>query len=120
MEQERPYPVFAFVYRISGGIAGIKNVISYDSITKKLLRNDQLLKKLSNEDEKKLIATFTDNGFFEADRYSYPPGNVSDAFEFELIATWQLKGAFIRWYTGSEGVPEGILKISSEIDKISS
>jgi hypothetical protein len=95
-------------------------LISYDSITKELLRNDALLKQLSDEDEKTLFNTFSDNGFFEADRYSYPPGNVADAFEYELIATWQLKGAFIRWYIGSVGVPEGILKISSEIDNMAS
>jgi hypothetical protein len=120
MEEERNRPVFAFVYKISGGIGSITNVISYDSITKELLRNNAVLKKLSDEEEKSLINTFSDNGFFEADRYSYPPGNVSDAFKYELIATWQLKGAFIRWYTGSVGVPEGILKISSEIDNIAS
>lgn len=65
MEQERSLPVFASVYEISGGIGSITNVISYDNCKKELLRNNIVLKKLSNEEEQSLIKTFSDNGFLK-------------------------------------------------------
>jgi hypothetical protein len=65
MEQERSLPVFTIVYKISGRIGGITNVISYDNYTKELLRNNIVLKKLSNEEEQSLIKTFSDNGFLK-------------------------------------------------------
>jgi hypothetical protein len=118
-ETIRP-PVFAFVYIITDITSGRRDTISYNSITNKLRKNDTT-KELSDEDKDRLIKTFRDNGFFEAEIFYYPPGTgIPEYSEYLLIATSTPKGACITWFSISKDVPKGLLEISSTIEQTAS
>ena len=115
-QYDRSEPTFAFVYTERGGIAGVNNTTSYNSITKKLQKNNDIIRELKEAEETKLMQTFRDNGFFTADRFSYPGTGTTDFFEYTIFATMEAKGAFFIWRSDSVGVPQGLEKIRNTID----
>lgn len=120
MSETRRPPVFAFVRIVTNITSRKRDMIWYDSITKKLRKNDTT-RELSDKDEDKLINTFRDNGFFEAEIVYYPPGiGIPEFSEFSLTATSTPNGGFITWFSTSKDVPKGLLEISYTIEQIAS
>lgn len=112
---------FGFVYKKSGGFAGVNDRISYESITKKLIfvdrSNKRNEKRLETQNEEKLKETISDNGFFEVDNF-YHSGNMTDAYQYTLIATMDGQIQASHWTDDSEGKPEGLSKIASAIEEM--
>ena len=106
---------FAFAYTLQCGFSGPINIISFDSITKKLKRNNTIIKELGEAEENNLRQTFSSNGFFDVNTFFYPGTGSADSIQHSLLATMDGKGACVIWNSDSVNIPTSIVKIGDVI-----
>jgi hypothetical protein len=114
-KNKRSYHPFAFVHTVQCGASGSIDTISYDSITKKLKRNNKIMKELNDADETNLRQTFSSNGFFDVATFFYPGTRSADNLQNSLLATMDGKGTCIIWSSDSVDIPQGIANMGDVI-----
>ena len=107
---ERVQP-FAVVIKTTGGLAGVNNILSYDSFTREaisIINGNETRRQISSSDEDLAIRALNNSGLFEAASFYPPSPNSTDYLEFTVFAILGNKIHGIYWTEASEDVPVAI------------
>ncbi len=114
LEDQSALP-FALVLKTTGSIAGVNNVLSYNSFTREavlVVDGNETTRPISRAEEEVAIRTLNTSGFFDTSVSFYPPDpNSTDYTEFTVFALLGNDLNVIYWTDASDGVPESIANI---------
>jgi Common central domain of tyrosinase/Bacterial TSP3 repeat len=107
---ERAQP-FALAIKTAGGIAGLNNILTYDSFTGEavsIVNGNETRGQISNSDEDLAIRTLNSSAFFEAASFYPPLSNSIDYLEYTMFTILGNKIHGVYWTDLSEEVPEDV------------
>ncbi|HKG30218.1 MAG TPA: hypothetical protein VKA91_03010 [Nitrososphaeraceae archaeon] len=98
--------------KITGGIAGENNQLSYNSFTREAIsiinNNETRRGQISTSDENIAITTLNNTGFFESTSFYPPAPNNTDYLDFTMFAILGNKLHAVYWTDASEGVLDAV------------
>lgn len=110
---------FTIILSREGGIAGIRNVATIDTLSGEMIEEDSSTYSIDEESIAQIHHAVKKSKFFDIAQHDYPPIQGSaDYFTYSIQITQDVFQNTLSWTDTSENVPEKAIWLKEELDSI--
>lgn len=110
---------FTIILSREGGIAGIRNVVTIDTSSREMVKEDGSTYSINEESIAEIHHAIKKSKFFDIAQQNYPPIQGSaDYFTYSIQITQGVFQNALSWADTSENVPKKVIWLKDEINSI--